>query len=134
MEKLFRYLVVISTVFFIVYFLLPFFDHLWLSDDGRTLKNFDGYKSSIPSHLIIYWGIFSVWLVISIGLFFFVPVSRTAFLVMTVFGLLMSIFSGYRIQTPYEIVLNNTIALFDGAIISIAYLTSVSNRFRNQKP
>ncbi len=98
MEKLFRYIVVISTVLFVVFWLLPYFDYLWLTEDELQLVSVDTYGSYIPNHPLIYCGLFAVWLALSIGLFFYVNVARTGFFVMTIFVTLANFFWGERME------------------------------------
>ena len=81
MDKIFRWIIVISTLLFIIAWLLPYYDYLWLSDEQLDLLSYDGSGSSIPSSPLIYWGWFFTWLTISVCLFFFVPIARKVFVI-----------------------------------------------------
>lgn len=129
MKNLFRYIVAISTLLFLILWLLPFFDYLWLSEEELSLLAATGYGSYIPNHPVIFWGLFVSWVAASLGLFFFIPFARTAFLVLVVVSSIANFFWGFRVDTPLSIGIAGLVALSDGAIIAMAYLTSVSSYF-----
>ncbi|WP_074870823.1 hypothetical protein [Atopomonas hussainii] len=129
MKSIFRYIVAISTALFVVLWLLPFFDYLWLSPDELNLASADGFGSYIPSHIAIYWGLFIAWFINSIGLFFFSRIARTSFLILLVATTIASFFSGFSVMTPLSAGISSIVMLSDGAIITMAYLTSVSKYF-----
>jgi hypothetical protein len=129
MKSLFRYIVAISTALFVVLWLLPFFDYLWLSPDELDLAAAAGFGSYIPSHIAIYWSLFIAWLATSIGLFFFFPIARTSFLILLVVTAIASFFSGFSVMTPLSAGISGIVILSDGIIITMAYFTSVSKHF-----
>jgi len=129
MKNLFRYTVVISTVLFVMLWLLPYFDYLWLSEEQLNLALADGYGSYIPNHPLIYWSLFVAWFTISVGLFFFVTVARTAFFALLVITVLADFFWGFRVLPPISASISVIVTLSDGAILTMAYFTSVSNYF-----
>ncbi len=129
MEKLFRLLVVSSIVILVVMWTIPYIDYMWLSEDELKLLDANGYGAYIPNGPLVYWGLFVVWLLLSIGLFFYSNMARIVFFVLIITTSMMEFFWGVRVFMSYEIMLNNTIAMLDGAIIAIMYLTSVRNKF-----
>ena len=132
MERLFRYIVAISTVSFLVLWLIPYFDYLWLSQEELRLVSVDTYGSYIPNHPLIYWGLFVIWLALSLGLFFYVRAARIGFFIMIIIAVLASFFWGFRVYLPIEVVLSMIVTLSDGAILVMAYLTSVSRKFERK--
>ena len=132
MATLFRYLVVISSVLFVAYWSLPYVDYNWLTEEELRLIGADGYGSIFPISLFIYWSMFVIWLTLSIGLFFYVRIARTGFLVFIIVSTCASFFWGFRVLAPYEIVIGNIIGFSDGAILAMAYFTSVDSKFSNE--
>jgi hypothetical protein len=129
MIKLFRYVVVISTILMVVYWLLPFVDHLWLKEEELNLAGYDGWGASIPNNPIIYWGLFTIWLTISVSLFFLVPIARSAFVAMQVITLTASFFWGFMVLPPISATVGNIVAVSDGVLLAMLFLTSVGKEF-----
>ena len=129
MEKLFRYLVVCTTLLYILYWCLPYFDYHWMSNEEIDLANYNTWGAILPNHLIIHWGIFISWVLVSIGLFFFIPIARILFVIMQVTTTVLSLFMGYLILPPFNAALAEVVVLLDGVILAMLYLTSVSTKF-----
>ncbi len=70
-------------------------------------------------------------LVLYLGLFFYIQLARTGYLVLLVITTLASFFWGFSILTAYETAIHDMLVMLDGAIIVMAYLTPVSNNFSN---
>lgn len=129
MERLFKAIVAGSTVLFVIFWLLPFIDSLWLTDPEIRLLRADSLGSVIPNSPFIYWGMFSLWLLLSVGLFLYVRAARTGFLVMLILVSVANLFWGFRVFSPLGITLSYIITLCDGAIVTMAYLTSINEKF-----
>lgn len=129
MENIFRIIIASSTILFIILCFLPYFDYFWLSDEELQILSYDGWGSELPNNLFFIWGLFLTWISISIGLFFFVPIARTAFLILLVFSVILTFFWGIRIHTPLSVLLSGIISMSDGAILIMLYFTSVSSKF-----
>ncbi|MCW8826205.1 MAG: hypothetical protein OQK78_07250, partial [Gammaproteobacteria bacterium] len=126
MEKLFRYIVVISTVLFVFLHILPFIDHMWLTEKELDLAAYDAWGANLPTNIYFYWGNLSVWVTIFIGLFFYIPVSRTAFVIMLVLTSIASFFYGFSVLPAISATVGNIVTMTDGALLVMLYLTSVS--------
>ena len=131
MKAIFRNLVAISTALFVFLWLVPFFDYHWLNEEELTILSASGYGSLIPESQLLYWFLFVAWIVISIGLWLFIDVARTAYLYLLVATSVASFFWGFNIFTPYENGIQNIVTLSDGAILVMAYFTSINNEFSN---
>jgi hypothetical protein len=131
MEKTFRYVVVLSMVLFVLYWILPFIDYLWLTEEQLEFARYDTWGASIPNHPLIYWGVFTIWLVISAGLFFFVPIARAAFVIMQVISFVATFFWGFLVVPPVSAAIGSMAGLIDGVIIAMLFLTSVASKFNN---
>jgi hypothetical protein len=130
MEKLFRYFVATSILLTIAYWLIPYVDISWLPEDELRLLQADGYKALIPRHPAIYWGLFFVWIFTLIGLLFFKKIARTAYFGLFVLMTLAEPFFGYLVLSPIEAMIDNILAVAQGAILAMAYLTTVGARFK----
>lgn len=130
MRELFRWIVVVSTGLFVLVWLLPFFDYRWLNQDELDVLSCAGQGSVLPSNVFIYWGLFVLWLIVSIGLWFFVAAARTAFLSLLIITSIASFFWGPSIRTPLETGIGNIVMMSDGAILVMAYFTSISSEFK----
>jgi hypothetical protein len=73
--------------------------------------------------------VFIAWLVLSVGLLLYIRIARTSFLVFIVAFGIANFFWGFKVFAPYEVAVGNFIGLFQGAILALAYLTSVSDKF-----
>jgi len=113
----------------IIFWGVPFIDLYWLPEDELNLLSGDGYKSILPSHPIIYWGTFSIWLLVNIGLFFYVKIAKSVFLPLLVIFVVLSMFWGYQVLTPYESTVRSLIDILDGVILVMIYFTSISEKF-----
>jgi len=132
MGKLFRYIIVFSTTLVVIFWVLPFVDYLWLNEEQLEFARYDTWGSSLPSNAIIYWGLLSIWLLIALGLFLFVPIARTAFVVMQLITIFASFFWGFLVLPPVSVVISNMIGLSDGVILAMLFLTSISKKFEKR--
>jgi len=129
MNKLFRYIVAISTVLFIVTWFLPYYDYMWLTEEELNLANANMANSYIPNTATFFWVQSIIWVAVSIGLFLYIPIARTAFLILMVLSFIAVFFSGFYVMPPLQAGINSIIGLSDGVILSMAYLTSVAKCF-----
>jgi len=129
MNKLFRYIVAISTLLFIVSWFLPYYDYMWLTEEELNLANANMVNSYIPNTATFFWVQSIIWVVISIGLFLFIPIARTAFLILMALSIIAVFFSGFYVMPPFQGGINTIIGLCDGVILTMAYLTSVAKCF-----
>ena len=113
-----------------LYWAMPFIDFMWYPDEQLALLDQGGLGASLPTSEAFYWFQLSLWLLISVGLLFFINIARTAFVVLYVLATISGLFYGIQVLTPVELLLANLISMGDGAIIAIMYLTSVSEAFR----
>lgn len=130
MIAIFRLLVVIQALLTALYWLLPYFDYHWLSVDELLVLEESGTGAVFIAGSSFAWTIFTVWMALSLGLYFFVRLAREAFVVfyLATFGL--ALFMGVQVLTPLEQVVLGVLQVGDGMLIAVAYFTSVSQKFR----
>lgn len=131
MLSIYRLTIVISTILWLILLFLPYFDLVWYTEDEINLLAWDGWNRKLVMSNATYWFICSLWLSSSITLFFTVKYSREFFLFLVCSTTLVSFFWGFRVFAPIENVLAEIITMADGAIIYMAYFSSISQRFNN---
>ena len=80
MTTAFRYLVSISAMLYVVFWIFPYFDYKWLNENELTILSANYYGSVIPLNDFIDWALFVAWVILYIGMWFFIRAARTAFL------------------------------------------------------
>ena len=129
---MFRYLVLGNAALFILYVVLPMLGIIELEQQEYDLLSYSGYGGSIPE--IVGWVQLILWLVSAVGLYLFQNWARTLFLVLIVFDAFSIFLGGYVVLMPLEAFMANLIAIADGAILVLAYFTTVSKEFGNVAP
>ena len=126
---IFRAFLVMSTAIFAVTYWLPAFDSAFYSEDTLTMRQWDGWGAVLPAIPLLNIALFIAGVAIPAFMFFFVSWSRAAFLVLTVGYALLGLGWGVRVATPADAFLGEVVALFDGAILTLAYFSSLAPRF-----
>ncbi len=129
MESIFRILVVGGALLAVIFWSMPFIDYMWYSNEELQILDLGGFGSKLPESQIYYWGTLVLWLAISVGLFFYKKIARTAFVVCLIFFSVVGLFGGILILSPIEAALSQIITLSDGALLVIMYLTSMNAKF-----
>ncbi|WP_138438250.1 MULTISPECIES: hypothetical protein [Marinobacter] len=130
MIAIFRLLVVVQALLTAVLWLLPYFDYQWLSIEELLVLEDSGTGAVFTSGNFIAWGIFTIWMALSLGLYFFVRLAREAFVVFYLVNFGLTLFMGIQVLTPLDQVVLGLLQVGDGMLIAIAYFTSVSQKFR----
>lgn len=130
MQLIFRSLVAVSMVVTMLFWSMPLIDYMWYSNDQLALLDQGGLGATLVPGEILYWSELGMWLLVSVGLLIFIPIARTAFVVLYLVSMPLTFFYGIQVLTPLEAFLSGTLGLLDGAIITIMFFTSVSERFR----
>ena len=130
MLNIYRWTIAISTALWLVFWFLPYFDAGWYTNEEINLLMWDGWAAKIQTSDTSTWLLFAAWLSCSIGLFFTIKYTRECFVVLVVGTTLLSYFMGFRVTAPIDSVLLNFVTMADGAVIYMAYFSSVSERFK----
>lgn len=129
MIAIFRLLVVVQALLTAVYWLLPYFDYHWLSIEELLVLEDSGTGAAFISGDFFFWGIFAIWMALSLGLYFFVRLAREAFVVFYLVNFGLTLFMGVQVLTLLDQVVLGLLQVVDGMLIAIAYFTSVSQKF-----
>lgn len=106
---------------------------LWESIyDYETLGGlqWNGYGAKINMDGPIPYVLGAFYLFAAAGLIFYQSWARTLFLLLAITNVLAMLFMGVFAVGGYDAMVGNIIKLLDGAILAMAYLTSVSSEFR----
>lgn len=132
MTTIFRILVGISIVGTIMLWIHPYWEAAWLSEDQMRLRQYDGYGAIVDGSMSFYWGYLIAWMASLLGLFFFIKPARSAFVLLVALSIILNILWGIRIYLPYELALHNALLTIDGALIALAFLSPISQKFGSQ--
>ena len=130
-KLIFKSLVVISMAAYVTWFCLPFFDVYLYPSDIAEMLTWTGYGGTINTGGTIPYIWLAAYGVVSIGLIYFHPWARTAFVALTVLAVVITPFYGLIIQSSYEGFFTYIMTLSDGAIIAMAYLTIIKDEFKS---
>ena len=130
MEKIFRVFVVANVVAFSIYVIIPYIDSIFHSNEALDILAYSGYGAIIKLPSIYQWFSTLIWLPVSLGMFYYNSIARTLFLVLTIFFALTSTLHGFVVLTGYEVMVYEFTTLLDGVILTMAYFTSVSEKFK----
>ncbi len=131
MTTAFRYLVSISATLYVVFWIFPYLDYKWLNEDELTILSANYYGSIIPLNDFVDWGLFVAWIILYIGLWFYIRAARIAFLIFAAITSVANFFWGFSVMTSYEFAIQNVLAMAEGAMLVMAYFTSVRSEFEN---
>jgi hypothetical protein len=129
MKRLFIGLVVANFAVYVIWFSMPYISgHLY---DTETLDalSWSGHGATIPRIDFLPFAFLLAFGLTTIGLVFLRKWGRTGFLILTVFSLFYLLGSGLNVQTEFDSFLGYFVNLSDGAILTMAFLTRLSNEF-----
>ncbi len=129
---IFRALIIVPVLLMLVYYFLPTVEYLWLSCDEINLLEADGFNAFIPKNYIIFIVYMIIWLIVSVGLLFFIRWFRIVYIVFTVISMILILFLGNRISAPVETVVMFLITLSVGGVLALMYSSSLSEFFAKE--
>lgn len=129
MKQIFQVLVVGALTLQVACFLLPFAtDHLY-SGDALTLLGWNALGAHVDMRGPIPYAILLSYMVVSLGLIYLKTWARTGLIGLTIFGIVSTPLWGMAVVPPLYNSLATMMTLADGAILAIAYLTSLGTQF-----
>lgn len=129
MVTVFRWLIVGSAVIYSFYYWMPFFDLPFYSQEARNVLALDGFDAAIVPGMTFGIVFFAVWIALRALMFYFVHWARVMFALLCLAYPLVNFALGIRVAAPIEMVMLHFVTITDGALLAMAYLTSVSTRF-----
>ncbi len=130
MKRIFSTTIIVATLLYVVWYFMPFaWEYLY---DNETLGGlqWNGYgaKLNLDGPIPYIAGI--AYLVSALGMLFYKLWARTLFTLLTISTVISAPFWGVAASGGYDVLVGNIVTLSDGAIIAMAYLTSVSSEFK----
>ena len=129
MKTIFRALIILTVLIYVIFIAKPYFDSSFHSKDLLDLLAWNGFEALVFLPEWANWIITLIWLPISLGMYCFNKQSRLAYLIAAVFFTLSLPLFGTQVFTGTEIMLYQLIATLDGIILTMAYFTSISDEF-----
>ena len=108
---------------------MPYYDYLWLSQYEIDFLSNNGAQAVVVIPDIAYHFLMLSWVASSIGMFFYINLARKAFALILIFTVLLSPFLGWLVFSPIESTIVSILNIIDGALIVMAYFTSISLNF-----
>ena len=130
MKTIFRSIVTFSFLLYLIGMLLPYFDSILFTEDEIEMLSWSGYGSSLPYSQVYAICAFLITSMAWIGIFFFSSIARIVFILVVVKDFLLIPFSGLSVSLPLYNFIWGVVSILDGAIITMMYLTSVSQYFK----
>lgn len=130
MDKVFRILVVVSYVLYVVFFFMPYIWPSIYDQQTQDILSWTGYGAVIPFADWIGYCIFTAYSLITVGLLLTWPLARFLFTFFTVGSITLVALQGVSVLTAVEGVILYIMNLIDGALIAIMYLTSFGSKFK----
>ena len=130
MVQLFRSLVCVSTALYVVFVVSYFWAAELFGTDVAAVLAHSGRGASVTFPEYTWLVLLGAWILVAVGLLLFVRWSREAFVALSVFSIFSTALGGIQINAGPQEALKEVIALADGAIVFMAYFSSVARRFR----
>lgn len=131
MRDIFIGVVVITLVANVIWFCMPFlWAHIYETEVLDALS-WNGYGAQLDMSGPIPYIFLAVFGIISIGLIYFKRWARTGFVAYIIVSILLAPLLGLYVQTGIESLISYIIALGDGAILMMLFLTSISDEFKS---
>ena len=108
---------------------IPYIEKYWLSEQALDLVSANGWGGLVTTPSILYWPILVYWVAVSVGLLLRRKSARTIYFAGIIIFSIVDLVSGFVVLMPVEAGLVEITSLLDGAIVAIAYFTSVSREF-----
>jgi hypothetical protein len=129
MITLYRALVIISTTSYLLFIGIGYVDSSFLSKEELDILSWGGYGASIQMPAFLHWALVASWVPLAFGMYLFKPLARKLYLWLVIIFILANPFFGLFVATGYEYMLYHISTFLDGAILVMAYYTSISNEF-----
>lgn len=131
--RLFRPLVAVAIGLHLFLWLLPLAGPRWIPGFDVWLLRFDGYGAAMQHGPVLYWCLLACWVLILVGLFFYVAAARFALVLLVAVSATLSLTWGVRVLTAYESTLDTLAAVIDGVVLAVAYWSPVRAEFEKQR-
>ena len=131
MDKLYKFLIIFGSVSYLVWFFQPYnipeiYDVRVLELLGET-----GYGSADLLWTPITYICLILYILSAGGMWFYIKVARTLFLLLKIVFVVLALISGVLVQSSLDSVIYQLLGLAEGALLFMAYFSSISERYEN---
>jgi hypothetical protein len=127
--RLFRVVVLVSTIAYLVWFFHLLLGSRLISDGTRDALSWQGYGALLPMPERLGWLFLLLFVAVAVGLWMFSRSARLVFVMLTAFFIVTYPLGGVQVQTAFDsflLLLNN---MADGALLVMAYTAPLKERF-----
>jgi len=128
-KNIFRVLLFVPILLLLIYAILPSVEYLWLSCDELSLLEADGYNAIIPKSMLIFVIYVTVWLLISVAMFFFIGIARIVYASFVFISMILLALVGNRVSAPVENIVLFLMTLSVGGVLGLMYSASMQEYF-----
>jgi hypothetical protein len=129
LQRLFKATVIANTVLYVAWVALPWVDGPFLSSDTVDALSWSGAGAILPLPRGAFWLLSCLYVMAAVGLCGFIRGARWLFVSLAIFQYGWVLFSGVNIETPLQAFISRVNTLADGAIIALAFLPGVREKF-----
>jgi hypothetical protein len=132
MKSLFRSLIIISNLAYLIWFFQPYYSIVLYTDDIRQLLRSDGYGGNdffLQFSVELGWVLLLFYLVTAVGLYFYVKLARMLFTLLVAISLFLPFMYGVSVQSHIDVFMNTITTLCDGIVLYMCYLSSIAENF-----
>lgn len=130
MKRIFQSIVVASLLLHVIWFFMPYAWIYIYKGDEADLLSWANYGALVDVNGSIPYLILFAYLIASVGLVLLKKWARTVFLALTISSVALSLVLGFIVSPPLDAAIGYIVALADGSILTIAYLTSLGSEFK----
>jgi len=127
--RLFRTLVVTSTVAYVIWFFQLLLANRLISQGTWDALSWQGFGALLPMPPAFGWLFLVLFAAVAVGLWTFSKSARLVFVALSVFWILTAPLGGVQVQTAFGSFLLLLTNLADGAILVMAYTAPLKERF-----
>lgn len=133
MKILFRWIAACQLILLTVWYFTPWG---FAYEGFELLPLFNGANSWLRTEVLIRVSVISTigYVLIYLGLFFFQAWARVLLLIISLFNLLLSPFTGFAVESAYESAFGYLLTLGDGFLLCAMYFTDIRKSFNNKSP
>lgn len=130
MDKLFKSLILTSTLGYILWFFQPYNISSIYDQDTLSALEWSGFGGNYYYLFYASYVILVAYIISAIGMLLYLKWARLLFTVLSVVSILSTSLTGVAVSTSIDSFLQNIIGLCDGAVLFMAYFSSISTNFK----
>lgn len=129
MDKLFKSLIVVSTIAYIAWFFQPYNTEYIYDKDTIDALQWAGFGGNYFYLSYFSYVLFVLYLVSAFGMLLYIKRARQLFVILTIINIVSVPFAGLAVSTSIDNFLINITGLCDGAVLFMAFFSSISTNF-----